>query len=67
MIDITSLRKVQDCGLWVIYNKDPWDKQKGRIKSWNKKYVFVVFSCNDWDRFGECGAWAVKPEDLEFI
>lgn len=55
-----------DVGKWVIY-KDNNTYQKGKIKSWNDKYVFVVFHCgNDWRNFQNYTAVATDPLDLAF-
>ena len=37
----------------------------GKIKSWNDKYIFVVFNCDGkWDKWMEYTGEACKPEDL---
>ncbi len=65
MIDIAELTK-DDIGKWVKYNDD-FKPEKGRIKSWNDKYIFVVYKCDhQWDRFQDYTGCATKPEDLEF-
>jgi len=51
-----------DIGRWVVF-----DGKKGRIKSWNDHYVFVVFHCNDdWENYADYTAEAVHPSRLEF-
>jgi len=65
MIDIKSLTE-KDIGGWVIY-RDSFNKrpEKGRIKSWNKKFIFVVYACaGEWDRFKDYTGVATSPEDL---
>ena len=65
MIDIAELTK-EDIGKWVVYS-DPFKKEKGRIKSWNDKYIFVVYKCDSrWDRFQDFTGCATNPEDLNF-
>ena len=65
MIDIAELTK-EDIGKWVIY-ENSFKKDKGRIKSWNDTFIFVVFKCNhQWDKFQEYTGCCTKPEDLDF-
>lgn len=65
-IDIGQLTKA-DIGKWVLYS-DGFKNEKGRIKSWNDKYIFVVYKCaNQWDRFWDYTGCATDPEDLCFI
>jgi len=65
MIHIKELEK-RDVGHWVTYignGPDAWET--GRIKSWNDKFIFVVYKCNDeWDRFKEFTGVATNPKDL---
>jgi len=63
MIKIKDLQET-DIGKWVIY-KTEFENQRGRIKSWNDKWIFVVYHCaGEWDRYQEYTAAATKPEDL---
>jgi hypothetical protein len=65
MIDIAQLRK-EDIGRWVLYD-DNFKKEKGRIKSWNDKFIFVVYKCDgQWDRFQDFTGCATNPKDLRF-
>lgn len=67
MIDIKKLTE-KDIGKWVSYTGN-FDRavEKGKIKSWSGKYIFVVYKCADeWDRFKEYTGVATLPEDLEF-
>ena len=66
MIDITKLTK-DDVGKWVTYAG--YQKlEQGRIKSWNDKWIFVVYHCdNKWDEFKNYTGCATNPEDLTFI
>lgn len=42
--------------------------EKGKIKSWNDNFIFVVYKCdNQWDRFQDYTGCATSPDDLEFI
>ena len=59
--------KRQDVGRWVLYNDGHGKLEKGRIKSWNDKFIFVVYKCdNQWDRFTEYTGCATDPNDLVF-
>ena len=68
MIDIRKLTE-EDIGRWVSYTGNfDGTIEKGKIKSWNNKYIFVVYKCADeWGRFKEYTGVATRPEDLEFI
>lgn len=66
MIDIGELKK-EDIGRWVLYEGSSGEKEKGKIKSWNDKFIFVVYKCNhEWNRFQDFTGCATKPEDLSF-
>ncbi len=65
MIDLATLKK-EDIGRWVLYD-DGFKKEKGRIKSWNEEYIFVVYKCvGEWNRFQDFTGCATNPEDLRF-
>jgi hypothetical protein len=65
-IDITTLDK-SDIGKWVKY-KTLTKSESGRIKSWNDKFIFVVYQCgSDWSNLRNYTAVATPPEDLSFI
>jgi len=65
MIEIAGLKK-EDVGLWVIYNSGH-HQETGKIKSWNDKWIFVVFKCGgDWNRFQNYTGCATNPHDLKF-
>jgi len=67
IINIKNLSKTSDLGRWVSY-KSHGKVTNGRIKSWNDKFVFVVYHCdNDWDDYRNYTAAATRPEDLTFI
>jgi len=67
MIDISKLRK-KDIGRFVEYRSSGYENEKGRIKSWNDKYIFVVYKCdNQWNRFQDFTSVATLPELLYFI
>lgn len=60
--------KESDVGRWVQYVPGHGPRETGRIKSWNTKYIFVVYNCaRDWQNYRNYTAAATKPEDLEFI
>lgn len=66
MIATKDLRK-SDVGRYVIYTDGVGDTQKGRIKTWNDCYVFVVYYCaNDWVNYLAYGSQATDGKDLEF-
>lgn len=57
-----------DIGRWVIYRDYMGKEFKGRIKGWNDRYVFVVFSCDgNWDRFYDYTAEAVDKNDMLYF
>jgi len=64
MINIDKLTP-GDIGRWVTYTPTVRELEKGRIKSWNDKFIFVVYHCdNQWDRFQDFTGCATDPEDL---
>ena len=66
MIDIAELIK-EDVGRWVVYKSGNGKPEKGRIKSWNEEWVFVVYHCDSqWDNFQDYTGGATFPRDLEF-
>ena len=66
MIDIKKLTS-KDVGRWVSYTPDYGNIAHGRIKSWNDKYIFVVYKCNnEWDKFQNFTGEATNPQDLVF-
>lgn len=67
MIDIKSLNEF-DIGKWVEYKGGAGEIERGRIKSWNDEFIFVVYKCdNQWNRFQDFTGVATSPEDLTFI
>jgi hypothetical protein len=57
-------------GQWVIYRKGSklGEEQMGMVKSWNDKFIFVVFQCDgEWDRYFDYTAQACNPEDLTIV
>lgn len=66
MIVLGSLTKA-DIGKWVEYSSHN-TTEKGRIKSFNDKWIFVAFNCaDDWDNFRNYTAAACAPESITFI
>jgi len=66
MIDILAL-DIKDLGAWVEYKGGAGEKEKGRIKSWNDTYIFVVYKCaNEWDRYKDFTGVATSPKDLSY-
>ena len=68
MIDISKLTK-DDVGKWVLF-QPPYQKDKdelGKIKSWNKTYIYVVYKCaHDWNNFKNYTAIPTDPDTLIF-
>ncbi len=65
-IAMDSLIKA-DIGRWVDYAGHN-TTEKGRIKSFNDKWIFVVFHCDDkWDNFENYTAAACAPESITFV
>lgn len=54
-----------DKGRWVEY----WpSSEKGRIKSWNKSFVFVVYKCGgNWNDYQNYTAASTHPKSLRFL
>lgn len=66
MIDIDELDP-SDIGRWVKYRGFA-HSEIGRIKSWNDRFIFVVYHCNeDWSNYDYYTGAATDPRDLEFI
>ena len=57
----------EDVGRWVVYTDGTKNDQLGRIKSWNDKWIFVVYHCADeWSKYINYTAAATDPKDLKF-
>lgn len=67
MIDL-ALLTTNDLGRWVEYNGAAGEIERGRLKSWNEEFIFVVYKCSgEWKRFQDFTGQATRPEDLHFI
>jgi hypothetical protein len=68
MIEINQLTK-SDVGAWVGCRDRVWPiLDRGRIKSWNEKWIFVVYRCGgNWDEFEKYTGVATDPRDLEYV
>ena len=67
MIEISKLTE-EDIGKWVEYHGSAGEIEKGKIKSWNDMYVFVVYKCdNNWLNFMNYTGCATEPDDLFFL
>jgi hypothetical protein len=67
MINLEQLTE-KDIGRFVEYHSYPDNIETGRIKSWNKKWIFVVYNCGgDWIRYRDYTAAATNPKDLQFM
>lgn len=66
MIDLSKITDA-DIGRWVEYNLG-FKREVGRIKSYNDKYIFIVYHCDDdWEQFSDYTAEATNPMDLRFL
>jgi hypothetical protein len=66
MIDIKELGP-EHVGKWVEYRGGAGETERGRIKSWNDQFVFVIFRCDgEWNRFKDFIGAATDPNDLTF-
>jgi hypothetical protein len=66
VINISTLSK-KDIGRWVLYKTD-YEKEIGRVKDYNDKYIFVVYKCNnEWNNFFNYTGCATDPTYLEII
>lgn len=66
MIQIKDLT-CADVGRDVMY-RDPFGEQRGKIKSWNSQFVFVVYKYNDdWENFKDYTGVATHAESLTFL
>jgi hypothetical protein len=66
MIDIRQLTD-KDIGREVFYTNGAGNKEFGKLKSWNYKWVFVVYNCaDDWDNYRDYTGAATDPNDLEW-
>ena len=55
-------------GDWVEYHGMAGEVERGRVKSWNDTYIFVVYKCaGEWDRFLDFTGVATSPEDLVVV
>jgi len=67
MINVNRLEET-DVGRWVEYRPSVGPKVEGRIKSWNEKWIFVVYYCDGkWDEYQNYTAAATEPNDLYLI
>jgi hypothetical protein len=65
MIDIAKLTST-DIGRWVSYSILPPHCDRGRIKGWIEKFVYVVFRCGGhWDDYADYTAAPTLPEYLD--
>ena len=56
-----------DIGRYVLYYPGYGDPERGRIKSFNTHFVFVVYKCNnDWDNYKDYTGCSTRREDLEY-
>ena len=64
MIDINKLKK-SDIGKKVVYTNGVGEQEPGIIKSWNDKWIFVVYHCdNNWENYQNYTAASTNPNDL---
>lgn len=66
-VEIEKLKE-DDKGRWVEYTAPHGAKEKGKIKSWNETFVFVVYKCADeWDKYQDYTGVATNPKNLKFV
>jgi hypothetical protein len=66
MINISELT-MRDISRWVVYRPEVGTSEKGRIKSWNDKFIFVVYKCDGrWNKFYDYTGCATDPDRLTF-
>jgi len=67
MIDIKTLTE-KDKGRWVVYKGGAGETERGKIKSWNDKVIFVVYDRpgRDLNLYEHYMGYATNPEDLFF-
>lgn len=64
MIHMKELTK-QAVGHWVTYTPSSGEQQTGRIKSWNDKFIFVVYKCaGDWGNYKNYTGVATNLKNL---
>ena len=69
LISRTIFSQICSQSAWnfIVYRDRVGNTERGRIKYWNRQFVFVVFNCaNEWRRYKDFTAAAVAPKDLEF-
>lgn len=67
MIKINTLTE-DSKGKWVEYTGGVGEKEKGKIKSWNDNWVFVVYKCNnEWDRYYNFTGVATNFKELNYV
>jgi len=67
MIDIKELGP-EHVGKWVEYRDAAGETERGWIKSWNDRLVFVVYRCDDeWNLVKDIIGTATDPNDLTFL
>ena len=66
MVNIDNL-KSRDEGRGVFYKDFAGKRTFGLIKSWNDKWIFVVYNCSDdWKNYENYTAAATDSKDLKF-
>jgi hypothetical protein len=66
MIPIASLTPA-DVGCWVIYSALPSHPERGRIKNWNDRFIYVVYwGAEHWQDFEQYTAAPTLPQHLDF-
>lgn len=60
--------KPSDVGRWVVFTPLHGEPKKGRIKSWNDRWIFVVYKCaGNWDKFKDYTGCATDSSALKFV
>ncbi len=71
-IELAELTESEHIGRWVRYTPSHGACDYGRIKCWNEKWVFVLYTKRpltqkDWLNYTAAATKATNPKDLEFI
>ena len=67
MIDIKDVT-MNDIGRWVRFTYQHGETQDGRLKQFNRKYLFIVFKCDGkWSEYRDYTSESCEPESCEFI
>lgn len=67
MIYLAELTQA-DIGRWVEYRSSHGSTERGKLKGWSPRFIFVVYKCGgEWNKFQNYTGAATNPRDLKFI